>query len=197
MLIGIFQTGFDFNLEYTIEGNIKSINFVKKDNTNLQKTTAITSANPVEKDIHLTLNEFFTHYFAGELKSNYEFIEKMGIDNILDELYPPFSRAVLSHVAKIPFGVVETYEDVATAIGSKAIRAVGTTLSKNRFPVIIPCHRVVPKSSYENIKEILKNQKGIERLPLLVGGFMGETQKDAWGTTIKAQLLTFEAKNPL
>ena len=45
---------------------------------------------------------------------------------------------------KIPLGQVRSYKWVARKIGSpKAVRAVGTALSKNPFTLLIPCHRVV------------------------------------------------------
>lgn len=44
----------------------------------------------------------------------------------------------------IPSGETRTYKWVAEKAGAKgASRAVGNTLNKNPFPIIIPCHRVV------------------------------------------------------
>jgi len=51
---------------------------------------------------------------------------------------------VLKAVSSIPRGEVRSYKWVAVKIGSpKACRAVGNALSKNPYPVIIPCHRVI------------------------------------------------------
>lgn len=56
----------------------------------------------------------------------------------------PFQRAILETVAAIPWGTVKSYGEVALeARYPKAARAVGTVMSKNRFPILIPCHRVV------------------------------------------------------
>jgi len=56
----------------------------------------------------------------------------------------PFQWKVLKAVQKIPLGETRTYRWVAEQIGSPgAVRAVGTALRKNPFPLIIPCHRVV------------------------------------------------------
>jgi len=47
----------------------------------------------------------------------------------------------------IPYGKVQTYRDVASAIGKpKASRAVGNALGRNPVPVLIPCHRVILSS---------------------------------------------------
>lgn len=55
-----------------------------------------------------------------------------------------FQRQVIQYVRKIPYGRVESYGDVAAAVGFPgAARAVGTVMSSNRIPIIIPCHRVV------------------------------------------------------
>jgi methylated-DNA-[protein]-cysteine S-methyltransferase len=53
-------------------------------------------------------------------------------------------KKVLQAVSSIPHGETRTYGDVASSIGRpRAFRFVGTTLRKNPFPVIIPCHRVI------------------------------------------------------
>ncbi len=56
----------------------------------------------------------------------------------------PFQRAVLTAIAKIPYGETRSYGWVARAIGKPgASRAVGQALHTNPIPIIIPCHRVV------------------------------------------------------
>lgn len=56
----------------------------------------------------------------------------------------PFTRDVLAACAKIPFAKVETYGEVALAIGKPgAARAVGGALGRNPVAIIVPCHRVV------------------------------------------------------
>ena len=39
-----------------------------------------------------------------------------------------------------------TYGEIAKALGSKAVRAVGTAIAKNPNAPIVPCHRVVLSS---------------------------------------------------
>ncbi len=58
-----------------------------------------------------------------------------------------FQKAVWKETAKIPFGKTVTYSDIAQKIGHpKAVRAVGTALGKNPLCIVVPCHRVLPKS---------------------------------------------------
>jgi methylated-DNA-[protein]-cysteine S-methyltransferase len=56
----------------------------------------------------------------------------------------PLQRVVLRTVATVPHGTTRTYGQIAAQIGRpKACRFVGTTLARNPFPVVIPCHRIV------------------------------------------------------
>jgi len=80
-----------------------------------------------------------------------------------------FQLKVWEELRKIPYGETESYADIAKAIGnSKAVRAVGTAISKNPIPIIIPCHRVI-------------NSDGS------IGGFSG-------GVRVKEKLLHLEEK---
>ena len=55
-----------------------------------------------------------------------------------------FARKVLEETAKIPYGSVRTYGQVAGAAGSpRAMRAAGNALASNPIPIVVPCHRVV------------------------------------------------------
>ena len=55
-----------------------------------------------------------------------------------------FTRKVLRETARIDFGELRSYADVASAAGSpRAVRAAGNALGANPMPVVVPCHRVV------------------------------------------------------
>jgi methylated-DNA-[protein]-cysteine S-methyltransferase len=55
-----------------------------------------------------------------------------------------FQRRVLLAEYEIPRGWVSTYGRIARSLGvPNAARAVGTALSRNPFPIIIPCHRAI------------------------------------------------------
>lgn len=43
----------------------------------------------------------------------------------------------------IPEGKVTTYGEMARALNTKAWRAVGSAMAKNKNLIVIPCHRVV------------------------------------------------------
>ncbi len=63
--------------------------------------------------------------------------------------YSEKEKLVLDYVYNIEYGRTVTYEDVAKAIGlPKAYRFVGNVMQKNRFPLLIPCHRVIRKDGF-------------------------------------------------
>jgi len=56
----------------------------------------------------------------------------------------PFQKAVLKAVRKIPYGQVRTYQWIAQQIKNPlSMRAAGSALGRNPFPIVIPCHRVI------------------------------------------------------
>lgn len=59
--------------------------------------------------------------------------------------YSTFQHLVTGLCRLIPFGSTRTYGQLAAQAGSSgAARAVGSVMAANRFPLIVPCHRVVP-----------------------------------------------------
>jgi methylated-DNA-[protein]-cysteine S-methyltransferase len=71
----------------------------------------------------------------------------------------------------VPRGEVTTYTDLAEEAGNpKATRATGTACGRNPVPIIVPCHRVLPRGGG-------------------VGGYRG-------GPEVKRQLLRLEGVLP-
>ncbi len=55
-----------------------------------------------------------------------------------------FTQKVLANCRRVPQGQTRTYQQIAAQSGSpRAARAVGNIMANNRFPLLIPCHRVV------------------------------------------------------
>ncbi|TVS18679.1 MAG: methylated-DNA--[protein]-cysteine S-methyltransferase [Planctomycetaceae bacterium] len=55
-----------------------------------------------------------------------------------------FQRRVSLACRAIPWGETLTYGQLAARVGSpRAARAVGGVMSRNRLPIVIPCHRVL------------------------------------------------------
>jgi len=80
----------------------------------------------------------------------------------------PFARSVLAALLNVPAGAACTYAGLAAAAGRpRAVRAVASVMARNRVPLVLPCHRVVPS-----------------------GGGVG---RYAWGAEVKSALLTAES----
>lgn len=86
----------------------------------------------------------------------------MAINNSFDE-------RCYELLKQIPEGKVTTYGEMARALDSKAWRAVGSAMAKNKQLLVIPCHRVVRSDGNigqyalgsEKKSELLQNE-GIE-----------------------------------
>lgn len=91
-------------------------------------------------------------------------------------LHLNFGTAFQSKVAlalqKVPLGQTVSYSELGSLVGCpKGARAIGNTMNKNPFPLLIPCHRVI-------------------HIDGSLGGF-------SLGIEIKKRLLEFEAEFPL
>ena len=75
-------------------------------------------------------------YFAGR---------RQAFDVPIDwRLVRGFAGDVLRATARIPFGGVSSYREIAAAAGSpNAYRAAGNALGSNPVPIVVPCHRVL------------------------------------------------------
>lgn len=75
-----------------------------------------------------------------------------------------FQKKVWKALINIPYGRTVSYGDIANRIGKiGAARAVGNANSKNRFVVIIPCHRVIGSGG-----ELVGYAKGLYRKEYLL-----------------------------
>ncbi len=59
----------------------------------------------------------------------------------------PFQQEVWSALVAIPYGVTESYGELAERVGRPgAARAVGGANGRNPLPIVVPCHRVIGAS---------------------------------------------------
>ncbi|MGJ7919674.1 methylated-DNA--[protein]-cysteine S-methyltransferase [Neobacillus sp. LXY-4] len=80
----------------------------------------------------------FQEYFAGTRKE---------FDLPLSPQGTSFQMAVWEQLCNIPFGETRSYLEIAQSINNpKAVRAIGQANKANRYPIIIPCHRVIGKN---------------------------------------------------
>ncbi len=61
--------------------------------------------------------------------------------------FTPFQQRVVARCRRIGFGQTLTYGQLAAQAGHRgAARAVGQVMATNRFPIVVPCHRVIGSS---------------------------------------------------
>ncbi len=106
---------------------------------------------PTEKPVHMTFANArpSSHPVIREMAERIQgFLEGEAVDFELDiialERCSEFQRRVLIAECGIPRGWVSTYRRIAVSLGTPdGARAVGRALSRNPFPLIIPCHRAI------------------------------------------------------
>jgi methylated-DNA-[protein]-cysteine S-methyltransferase len=105
-------------------------------------------------------------YFAGR-RTEFDVAVDLTVSELSD-----FQRHVLETVRnEVPYGETVTYGEVAELAGRPgAARAVGTAMSRNPVPFLVPCHRVVAAGG--------------------IGGYGGGPQ----GVALKRALLDLEAR---
>lgn len=95
-----------------------------------EKVVAVSDWSPV-------LRRRLQRYAQGEPQDFHD------VDLLLPAL-TGFQRAVVAATRSIPYGRTRTYAELAELAGyPRAARAVGNVMAANRFPVLVPCHRVV------------------------------------------------------
>jgi methylated-DNA-[protein]-cysteine S-methyltransferase len=83
------------------------------------------------------LDERLTDWFAG---SRDDFLD---VELELDWA-TPFTRKLVDALRSVPYGETVTYGELAALAGRPgAARAAGTFCARNRFAIVVPCHRVV------------------------------------------------------
>ncbi len=87
-------------------------------------------------------------YFAGE---RVDFVEiELDVEG-----WTPFQRDVLAALRCVRYGEVVSYAELARLAGRpRAQRAAGTFCSRNRFPLVVPCHRVVSSDGLGSYGEL-------------------------------------------
>lgn len=120
-------------------------------------------------------------YFAGARRS---------FDVSLDgSLVSGFKRRVLEALARVPFGELVTYGELARRVGSPhAARAVGAAMRENPLPILVPCHRVVASDGslggYSAGLEVKRQLHAVEGIGPLAGGWAPSRGASALGRAL-------------
>jgi len=149
---------FNYNFNYSIKYTKNSIINCSID--------LITNSNDNEYNIYSKLNNFqvsskireilefivksIDRYFQN--KDNINHIEFLNIIQANKTIFRPISSFYLrcyNFICNSKKSDIFSYKQIAENINSKGYRAIGNAMKNNKFPILIPCHRVLSLSKNE------------------------------------------------
>lgn len=90
----------------------------------------------IQKQMESLEGQLESYFLRGHFEWDLDSLDWRGVSR--------FQRQALRACYEIPSGTTCTYAELAARIGNpKAARAIGAAMGKNRWPLLIPCHRVV------------------------------------------------------
>lgn len=117
--------------------------FGKKDDAQLLSSMRATLPHEVLRHDPRSMRPYtreIRDYFGGRLKRFTQPVDLVAVNG-------PFQRKVLKRLARLPYGRLISYGELAARAGSpRAARAVGAAMARNPVPIVIPCHRVVARN---------------------------------------------------
>lgn len=137
------------------------------------------------------VNEYFKVRYINHFTFFNHLIDNQSIYGTMS----PFYQKTYQELCKINSGNIITYRDLALRVNSRAFRAVGSAMKNNKFPILIPCHRVIAQDSIGGyigltsklkIDDVLFNLKNSE---IYNNGYIGKIPDPI---KIKILLLKFE-----
>lgn len=121
--------------------------------------------------------EYMTHITKPNLLMNQiistldtlSIIKKLPLKILFLDNYTDSEKKILSYLAKIPYGEILSYKELAIRSGyPKGARFIGNVMADNLFPLLLPCHRVVKSDGSignygggVHVKKILLEGEGV------------------------------------
>ena len=103
----------------------------------------------------------------------------------------PFQKQVVNRCRRITAGETRTYGELADLAGHPgAARAVGSVMSSNRYPIVVPCHRVVGSAGSLGGFSAPQGIGLKERMLILEGALAGSPKGTSNGPSARLQLKT-------
>ncbi|UOD35324.1 methylated-DNA--[protein]-cysteine S-methyltransferase [Deferribacteraceae bacterium V6Fe1] len=128
--MNIFYNFYDIaflKLNFSKQHLLKSIEFVEKADVNKPHT--------YHKNHEYFIKILDNYFSAKKYEVDFDLLDTNGISKFYIDVY----KALL----EIPLGMMTTYKELAINSGhTGAYRAVGSAMARNRWPILIPCHRV-------------------------------------------------------
>ena len=119
------------------DGQLVSVFVGRATSKSIQTATAKFAKSADDDDWNPEVRRMLEAYAEGEI---------IDFSSIEIQLPPMtgFRQQVMNATRRLRYGETVTYGDLAQRVGHpRAARAVGTVMSANRFPIVIPCHRVL------------------------------------------------------
>ena len=137
---------------FVSKGVLGWLGLATRQNTVIRTTFARSTPVDALNALHGTGDDHVLDRPSIPLAKRFVELESGVVDDFLDvELdlahLTRFQRETVAQCRRIPRGKTVSYGELAALAGSpRAARAVGSTMANNRFPLIVPCHRVVAAS---------------------------------------------------
>ncbi|MCA9038951.1 MAG: MGMT family protein [Planctomycetaceae bacterium] len=104
----------------------------------LKKTGETTSSKIKSSDWYPELREQLQQFATGDV------VDFSQVKIFFPEKLTRFQRKVLTQTRRLKYGQTASYQELAARAGHPgAARAVGSVMSHNAVPILIPCHRVL------------------------------------------------------
>ena len=108
----------------------------------IERAGKITNVSFCESEAHVSHMNILLEEAILQLNSYFK--DSSSFNLLLDFQCSKFERSVYESLIKVPAGKTISYKELASLAGSpNAYRAVGSVMAKNRFVIVVPCHRVI------------------------------------------------------
>lgn len=151
----------------------------------LQRYGTPYSSTPAQEAININdPSETSNHYVAKEVEVSKVIasIIQGGVDK---GLFTPNAARVYSILSSIPPPFLVPYGTLAIFAGmTGASRAIGTMMRNNPFPILIPCHRVIPAGIVPRLVPVGMVIRGTWSLTYIIGDPDGDNRDNSKGADL-------------
>ncbi len=97
-------------------------------------------------DIKIVIWQKIDDYFSGKFVHHSEFFNLILNNPKIFGTLTNFQKKTYIELCKTQKGDIITYKKLGLNIKSRGFQAIGNTMKMNKFPILIPCHRVISTS---------------------------------------------------
>ena len=139
MVISVFPTALGWMGLLGDNGQLVSV-FIGRATENAVRAAAVKFTGSLDdRDWHPTVRRMLEGYAEGEI------VDFSSVEIRLPQM-SSFRQKIVNATRRLGYGETVSYGELARRAGHpRAVRAVGTVMSTNRFPILLPCHRVLAR----------------------------------------------------